>query len=247
MVARGERTRSALAPSALVALLTLGCGGTTGTNDRGLVERGSPTGCTLTLSQEEELVVRTPAQLDLLREHRLVTGNLIIDCPECTTLAPLACLEEVGGMLGIVGCDQLESLEGLSALRRLGLQASNGGLAVGFHFAPWQTSGNARLRTLGGLGPLERVEGRIDVRKNPELRDLSGLFGLKHVAGSLFVEGNDALPSLQDLSELSSVRGTLEIADNDALVDLTGLGSLVQARGFGVGDNDALTTLGPEM
>lgn len=243
MVASADQACWALVQAAAVAVLVLGCGDTTGSDEDDAVGSGDGASQACTLSHEGDLVVRTPAELEVLREHRLVSGDLIIDCPDCTTLTPLACLEEVGKMLSIVGCDQLESLDGLSGLRRVGLQNQSGGLAIGFYFEPWESSGNARLRTLEGLGPLERVEGRIDVRKNPALRDLSGLVGLKHIAASLLVEDNDALPSLRDLSELQSLRGALQIADNDALVDLAGLGSLVQATGLGINGNDALASL----
>jgi hypothetical protein len=226
-----------------VPLLTLACGGTTLSNDDAS-PRGSDAGSTdCVLAREGDVLVRTPAELEALRDHHLVSGDLTVACPDCTTLAPLACLEEVGKLLRIVGSDQLESLQGLSALRRLGVLSQEGGLAIGPERDPLETPGNARLRTLGGLGPLELVAGRVEVRKNPELRDLSGLFGLHQIAGSIFLEDNDALGSLADLSELWSVRGTLEIADNDALVDLTGLGSFVQTTGLGIRDNDALTTL----
>lgn len=243
MRVRAAKARFTFVHGAAAAALALGCGGTTlSSNDdpRGGGDGGSQP-CTLT--HAGDLVVRTPAELEALRDHHLVDGNLIVDCPECTTLAPLECLEEVGTMLSIVGCNRLESLGGLSALRRVGLRHSNGGLGIGFYFVPWETSGNARLGTLAGLGPLELVEGRIDVRKNPELRDLSGLVGLEHVAGSVYLADNDALPSLEDLSALQSVSGTLEIADNDALLDLAGLGSFVQSRGLGITGNGALATL----
>jgi hypothetical protein len=243
MVVRADEARCTLAGGAAVALLLLGCGGTTLSKDDRSTGGSDAGSTTCALSHEGDLVVRTPAELDALRDHRLVTGDLIVDCPDCVTLAPLACLEEVGTMLSIVGCDQLETLEGLSALRRVGLGGDNGGLAIGFYFTPWETSGNAHLRTLDGLGPLEFVEGRIDVQKNPELRDLSGLAGLSNIAASVYLVDNDSLPSLEDLSDLWSVRGVLEIADNDALVDLTGLGSFSHTRGLAIRGNDALVSL----
>jgi hypothetical protein len=239
-----------VASCASVAALLLGCGGTTlshddrtgGSGGSGAGAGGGQNACPL--SHEGDLVVRTPAELEALRDHRLVDGDLIVDCPECTSLEPLGCLEEVGKMLSIVGCDRLESLEGLSALRRVGLLGDNGGLGIGFFFVPWPTSGNARLRTLDGLGPIEAVDGRIDVRKNPELRDLSALSGMSYLAGSLYVDDNDALASLEDLSELESTRGALHLTDNDALVDLAGLGSFAEASGLNVSENDQLVTLG---
>lgn len=237
---------------ALAATLTLACGSTThsngaptggtgGANVAGASGDGGRAGCER--SREGDLVVRTPAELEALRGHHLVTGDLIIDCPDCTTLEPLSCLDEVGLMLSIVGCDQLESLDGLSAFRRAGLRGDNGGVAIGFHFVPWPTAGNARLRTLAGLGPLERIEGRIDVRKNPQLRDLVALAGLERIEGSLYLDDNDSLSSLQDLSALWSLRSAIEISDNDALVDLSGLGSLGQAYALGISENDSLETL----
>jgi hypothetical protein len=243
MVVRVDPARWTLVWGAAVALFAAGCGGTALSKDDDSTGGGDVGATTCTLSHEGDLVVRTPAELDALRDHRLVSGDLIVDCPNCTTLTPLACLEEVGTMLSIVGCDQLESLEGLSALRRVGLGDDNGGLAIGFYFEPWETSGNARLRTLDGLGPVEFAEGRIHVQKNPELRDLSGLAGLTNIGASLYLVDNDSLPSLEDLSELWSVRGVLEITDNDALVDLTGLGSFSHARGLGIRGNDALVSL----
>jgi hypothetical protein len=243
MVARVDGACRTLACGA-VLLIAFGCGGTTLSKDDGSTQGGDAGSTACTLLHEGDIVVRTPAELDALRDHLSVSGDLIVKCPTCTTLAPLACLEEVGKMLTIVGCDELESLDGLSALRRIGLRQQQGGLAIGFHFEPGERYGNARLRTLDGLGPLEFVQGRVDVRENPQLADLSGLSGLTRIAGSLFVTNNDALPSLGDLRELASLLGTLEIEDNDALVDLAGLGSLVQTTGLGVRGNDALTTLG---
>lgn len=242
MAARVDGVALALVRGALAVLLALGCGGTTLSKDdrTGGDPDGGSTACTK--AHEGDLVVRTPVELEALRDHRFVSGDLIVDCPDCTTLEPLGCLEEVGKMLSIVGCDQLESLDGLSALRRAGLRDQNGGIAIGFYFVPWETSGNARLRTLDGLGPLELVEGRVDVRKNPELRDLSGLRGLKNIAGALFVVDNDALGSLEDLSELQSTRGAFDVSDNDLLVDLSGLGALDRVLSFSVTGNDALVT-----
>jgi hypothetical protein len=242
MVARAEESRFTLAYGAAIAALSFGCGGTTLSNNDDPEGGGGLGSQTCTLSHDGDVVVRTAAELKTLRDHHFVSGDLIVDCPDCTTLAPLACLEEVGKMLSIVGCHQLESLEGLSALRRVGLAGSGGGLGIGFYYVPWETAGNARLRTLDGLGPLELVEGRIDVRKNPELRDLSAFAGLQR-AGSLYLEDNDALTSLEDLGALQSLRGTLALEDNDALVDLTGLGTFSQTTVLRISGNDALVTL----
>jgi hypothetical protein len=238
-----KRPFALAASGAATFALAFGCGATSVSHRDELDGAGGGAADQCTATREGDVLVRTEAELEALRHHRLVTGDLVVDCPDCTTLEPLSCLQEVGKMLSVVGCDRIESLAGLSALRRAGLRSDNGGLAIGFHFAPWETAGNARLATLDGLGPLESVEGRIDVRGNPVLRDLSGLSGLKQVAGSIYVHDNDALLTLEDLNELVSLRGILEISDNDALVDLTGLGAFAAARGLWISDNDALATL----
>jgi hypothetical protein len=191
---------------------------------------------------DRDVTVRTPAELEALRGQSLVAGNLIVACPDCETLEPLGCLTEVGLMLSVVGCDRLRSLEGLSALRRLGLAGPNGGLAIGFFFEPWDTHGNAELRTLSGLGPLERAVGRIDVRDNPKLEDLVGIASVRELQGAMFLTHNPSLASLQSLDGLAVVN-SLSIEDNDALVDLHGLEHVVALGLLAIQGNERLATL----
>jgi hypothetical protein len=238
---------SALNRSAFIlALVAASCGGSAVSNrseDDGEAGAGATNGTDCPGVREGDVTVTTPAELERLRGVGLVTGDLDVVCAECETLEPLGCLAEVGRMLVITGCDRLESLAGLSRLRRLGLRDENGGLGLGFHFQPFYALGNARLKTLEGLGPLERVEGRVHVFKNPVLADLSGIAAVSDVAGAFYVEENPSLESLESLRGLRSVRAGLSITDNDALVDLTGLEDLWAVGNLAVSNNDSLRTL----
>lgn len=235
------------AGGAILTLLAAGCGGSAVSHDDGRGGAGAPPSDGTELEcagvREGDVTVTTRAELDRLRGVGLVTGDLIVACPECESLEALDCLAEVGKMLAVAGCDRLESLSGLSRLRRLGLLQANGGLGIGFCFAPFEPLGNARLRTLEGLGPLERVEGRVHVFDNPVLGDLAGIAPVLDVAGAFYIEGNPSLESLESLRGLRSVRAGLSVTDNDALVDLTGLDDVWAVGNLAVSNNDSLRTL----
>lgn len=79
--------------------------------------------------------------------------------------------------------------------------------------------------SLSGLESLEIVDSTVSIYG--DVASLSGLDGLTQIGGSLIVNANPSLTSFDGLDALASTRG-FGIQDNDALTSFSGLGSLTR-------------------
>lgn len=160
---------------------------------------------------------------------RSITGSLELFQTEIEDLAPLACLTEIGGTLGLYGNESLTSLSGLRSLSRIG-----GNVVI------W----GSPISDLSGLDLLEVVDGDVTLSSLDDLQSLSGLGSLAQIGGSLSVSTNPSLVSLSGPGRLERVGRDLLVVDNASLVEISGLQSLssIDEELF-VFDNDALTSL----
>jgi hypothetical protein len=196
--------------------------------------------------------LRAGLQLDYtpLRSLRDVEGTLLVrgeGSPAAHTLESLRGLEEAGGieLLEL----QLDSLEPLSGLRRLGATTSTGlapSEAIDKETAPEDRDyvsfyglavvNCAGLTSLGGLRSLEELDELVLV-DNPDLENLEGLIALRELSvlrlSGGAVDLREGLPvhplsvsrsRWADLSPLGDARvlESLELLDNAALASLTG-------------------------
>lgn len=141
---------------------------------------------------------------------------------DATDPAEVACVEEVFGDLTVGPTTQLEDLQLLGELRRVGGTA--------------YIAGNLGMTSLAGLEQLEEVSW-LHLRRNDALEDLGGLGGLVEVE-RITVTNNDGLLSLHGLPD-GLDPNSLEISNNAALETLTGLPLFV--------DGDPATTLHVEV
>jgi hypothetical protein len=86
---------------------------------------------------------------------------------------------------------------------------------------------------LGGLGPIQRIGGDLNIVNNGALTDLSGLDNLTSVGGVIRIQNNAALAALDGLDKLKSARGDFfYIASNGLLSSLAALSSLDSVAGI---------------
>jgi hypothetical protein len=157
--------------------------------------------------------------VESLRYTGQVTGNLTIKDTSFVDLEFLSCLRRVDeGRVEIVGNDGLRTLAGLEHVETLGDENDvHGGYILLFN--------NALLETLEHLESLTELYG-LEVAGNPALTDL----------------GLNELAFLQVLL-LGKMCGTEQL-NNAALVEIHGFANLTELRGFEIGQQLDLTSLG---
>lgn len=204
-----------------------------GPSDEGESETGGSTECkasvtTLSINDDTD-----PATVECLTK---VSGDLVIGpTSELLDLGMLAELREVGGTLHIVGNLQLESLEGLSQLQKVGwLQVRrNGslpdlaGLGTLVYTDRISIINNDALVSLAGL-PDELAPRSLDIAANDSLVDLDGLPTFVAAESGVPIEvvigDHLALSNVGGLADCCSTQPiALELARNHALTDLHGL------------------------
>lgn len=118
---------------------------------------------------------------------------------EVTSLAPLACLQRVGGDMRLMTISTL-SLDGLHNLTEVDGDLELASVGDGWPWAPeiYGPSGLERLESL------ERVGGNLEITENT-FDSLDGLQNLETIEGGIFVTGQSALKSLEGLSGLTSL------------------------------------------
>jgi len=111
------------------------------------------------------------------------------------------------------------------------------GIVLGANVEEVLISEAPRLRDIGALGTIERVEGALSLQST-RIQNLEGLSGLQS-ARAIALIGN---PHLSDLSRLSQLRGVdeLQIQDDDALITLPSLANLEWLSSISITDNAAL-------
>ncbi|WP_434424726.1 hypothetical protein [Nannocystis pusilla] len=120
----------------------------------------------------------------------------------------------------------LTDLSALAGADRLG------GLSIRDH---------AQLESLAGIEQLQRVDGTVDISRNPRLADLAGLSGLRTVEGLELTDN----PALKDLSGLSGLQTAdwVQLGDLAPLSSLAGLGGLTRIGSLVIEASDSLTSL----
>jgi len=167
----------------------------------------------------------TQAEVDALAGCRELPGNLFIDVPEeggeGLSLAPLAELEAVHGVLSIVG--PLTSLGGLEALE----------LVAGLHLSALEVSDLTPLRGLTTIirePTYARLSGTLRIEACDRLTDLSGLENVT-VWSSVILSRLDGLTTLAGLhvpprAEEVSIGPAPQLSDASALASLEEVAAL---------------------
>jgi hypothetical protein len=184
--------------------------------------------CDVALDAAGTLLVQTQADVDALSGCRELPGNLFIDLPdgaESLSLAPLANLEVVRGLLSIEG--PITSLAGLEALEQVsGLSLE--GLLVS-DLTPLRG-----LRTMQRQPDFRRIGGAISIAGCDQLVDLAGLENLA-VWESLSINGVANLETLSGL-QAPSRADSIEITGAPRLSDLSVLASVEEVTGLLLAD-----------
>jgi hypothetical protein len=116
-------------------------------------------------------------------------------------------MEQVGRDVTVFGNAQLETLEGLDGLARLGTNG-DGNLIV---------SDNDGLIDLDGLGNLRGIPGSLNVTKHQNLRSVSGLQRLMSIGFDITIQQNPVLTDLAGLHDLQAVEGRFIVTQNPEL------------------------------
>ena len=212
-----------------------------------------------------DALITSQAGLSALAGFRKLTGSLTIRMDtdagdDMTSLAPLACLEEITGDLTIEDTQHLSNLDGLDRLGHLG-----GSLEVQRNAALAQVDALAALRkvdgselvldhnsaltSVAGLSGITYVPGFFDLGFSPLLTDLTGLDHLREVGGpfqlrALGVIDCTHLESLTTVGSNGNRGGNLYLAQDPSLQTLHGLEHLVKVGcGLYIISNPALLTL----
>lgn len=160
----------------------------------------------------------------------VLEGSLLVG-PGVSSLVGLEALRAVRGDVRVVGTRGLRDLRGLDGLTEIGgeLFVSCGSMANG------EVQGEVVLgergpipperclRSLTGLGSLERIGAALSVMNSPGLRSLEGLASLRYVR-DVTLSNVDSLESLRGLEALLTIGKGLYLRSNDSLRSLEGLG-----------------------
>ncbi len=185
-----------------------------------------PSGACVTVTGDMSVSGLSHVDLTALYGLVAVGGSLSIGGnPALTSLAGLELLRDVGGDLRLghqelaadplLALPVLESLHGLSALERVGLDL--------------QILAADSLVTLAGLERLSTVGDDLEVRDSASLKSLRGLERLSSIGSDLDLRNDVALASLGTLPSLTSIGATLRLTDLPALNEIRGL--------HGIGDD----------
>lgn len=181
----------------------------------------APNDCVLdTHACDGSFTIQSATDLDALAGCTSVSGNLVINASDLSSLAALQSLVTIGGDLTIEGCDSLTSLTGLDALVSIG-----GNLYVGDDQVQG-SEGNSGLLNLAGLEQLAFVGGAIVIQDNPALTTLNGL-RLVGLDGQLVIRRNGALTDLEALSSVTCLGG-FGLQSSNLVTSLAGLDNLEQ-------------------
>jgi hypothetical protein len=144
-----------------------------------------------------------------------VSGSIQIHGTSLTNLDFMACVQEVGADVTIVGNDQLSNVDGLWSLTSLRI----------FVF-----SRNDALEVFDGLPNVSVIPGQIIVRENASLQRIDGFHRLvaieplgvdpgtgEAIGGHLVIQQNPVLVSIDGLVGLREIHGLLSLASNPML------------------------------
>ncbi|UZR99155.1 PKD domain-containing protein [Chondrinema litorale] len=136
-----------------------------------------------------------------------ITGSLIINGEDITSLSPLSSLTKLGSRLA-VGRTSITSLDGLHNLTEYSIALSIGS--------------NKNLTSLEAIKNVEKHSGNLYIELNPLLKNLDGLQFVTNVM-RLQLNGNESLENIDALSNLVSLEYDVEITENPKLENLDGL------------------------
>jgi hypothetical protein len=151
--------------------------------------------------------ITTEDDMEAIAGHTSITGWLEVFETEAQCLDFLACMEDVGRDVTVFGNPQLESLEGLDDLRRIGT-SGDGNLIV---------SDNDGLTDLDGLAGLRAVPGSLTITRHENLQSVSGLPRLELIGFDVTIQQNPVLTDLSGLHDLQAVEGRFIVTQNPEL------------------------------
>ena len=146
-----------------------------------------------------------------------VAGHVVIDTMGLTNLGFLNGLTDIGGHLHIVSNPQLTSLDGLSTLINVGIEASSEEGVI------------------------------IENNDNVGFADLDGLHNIETIDGTFRINGNEWLATAftgENVGNITTLGLDFLVYSNPRLQNLTGLGISTTVRDFHVYDNAVLTDIG---
>lgn len=173
------------------------------------------------------ITVREPRDWSQLDGAACIDGDLLVAGIASDVIPPRPDLQIVTGSLVIAGNPNLTSLDGLGAVREIGLS--------------YLIESNDALADISALGALKRAGG-IQLTGNDALRDLAGLETLIDIDTVLLISNNANLVSLAGLENLQTTTKSIAIRTNPMLgaiaLDQLRQGTLLEITG-----NDTLKTV----
>ena len=140
---------------------------------------------------------------------------------------------EVTGHLSIGGAsvDSLKNLNGLSGLKRIGMDL-------------YISGSSNHLLSISGLDSLASIGGNIRVLNAPVLQSIDGFESLDSVGGQIRIENCDRLKSISGFSNTSYVGEWIRFRFNDSLQTISGFDQLNNAQALGFQNLPLLDSLG---
>jgi hypothetical protein len=158
------------------------------------------------------VTLRQDTDFDALADVTCIDGDLLVVGSESTRLPALPALATVTGSVIVAGNPNLESLDGLRAIRDVG--------------GKYMVQGNAALTDVAALGLLRRFQG-LALVGNDSLTDLAGLDPFTELPGGLQIANNSSLVSLHGLEHVTrGLRDRVTISSNRSLSDIGALSNL---------------------
>lgn len=173
------------------------------------------------------LTLRTAGDFSQLDGVTCLDGGLII-AGVAGELPALPDLGTVTGEVIIASNDDITSLNGFSALRRVG--------------QTFLVQGNQALTDVSTLADVDEALS-IDIVGNDSLADLAPFTKLDTLAHTLTIANNSSLTSLHGLENVFTAKGALILRGNSNLTDITALANLRSAVAVDVTGNASLASL----
>ncbi len=168
----------------------------------------------------------------------VVQGDVIIRGSVQNTDA-LSVITEIQGTLDITTTPNLQSLEGLIGLEKIGgdLYIHNNAIDPPLNYLTGlnnltEISGSLRIQAaksiinLNGLENLSTVGNSFSLITNDNMLSLAGLNSINTIGGNLIITLQDITKNINNLHTLSYVGGNIEISENRELNDLSGLDNI---------------------
>ena len=171
----------------------------------------------------------TSAIFDLSRFHNLrkVTGQLTIGNVQVNNLSAFDNVQEIGGLLQITYCPQLETIASFNQIEQIESVI---------------IERNNNLTTFDAFENLVQIEKTLSIRVNPKLESVP-VISENTTLSRIDIWSNDSLKSIDFLSNIERARD-VSIGFNNALKSLEGLGNLKAVEeNLGIINNATLTSV----